>query len=76
MPTPEPKTFAEAFEAWKQDDRYQIGDDIGWEYSDSLEAGPTPVDCSSTLKNHGQSYSAEEIIDSGQEAFGAVPGAR
>jgi len=32
-----PKSFADAFEEWKADDRYKIGDDIGWEFADSRE---------------------------------------
>jgi hypothetical protein len=47
-----PKPFQDAFEAWKKDNRYQVGEDIGWEYFDSFEAGPTPVDCSLTPQDH------------------------
>lgn len=57
-----PKSFAEAFEAWKQDNRYEIGDDIGWEYSDNLEAGPTPSVSSSTEED-GKSHPAEALLD-------------
>ena len=31
------KTFKEAFEEWKQDNRYAIEDDCGWEFSDVPE---------------------------------------
>jgi hypothetical protein len=47
------KSFQEAFEEWKNDDRYAVGEDIGWEYSDDKEAGPTPAERSSTLKDNG-----------------------
>jgi hypothetical protein len=47
------KSFNEAFEAWKSDNRYAIGDDIGWEYADNKEAGPTPADSSSTQEENG-----------------------
>ena len=53
-----PKSFQESFDEWKQDNRYQIGDDVGWEYADSLEASPSLADSSSTLKTHGQSNPA------------------
>lgn len=50
-----PKSFQEAFDEWKLDNRYQIGDDIGWEYSDSKEtADPTSAESSSTTQDdHG-----------------------
>ena len=44
------KDFRIAFKEWVDDNRYEIEEDIGWEYSDDLETGPTPVDRSSTLK--------------------------
>lgn len=47
------KSFQEAFEEWKNDTRYDVGEDIGWEYSDDKEAGPTPAERSSTLKDNG-----------------------
>ena len=60
------KDFRIAFEEWVRDDRYRVGEDVGWEYSDTLEAGPTPVDCSSTLEN-GTTISAETIFHRREE---------
>jgi hypothetical protein len=34
------KSFNEALEEWKNDNRYAIEEDIGWEFFDSLESGP------------------------------------
>ena len=45
------KDFRIAFEEWVKDDRYQVGEDIGWEYADNLEADPTSADSSSTNQN-------------------------
>ena len=53
---PMAKSFQESFDEWKKDTRYEIGDDIGWEYSDALETGPTPAKRSSTT-NHGTTHS-------------------
>jgi hypothetical protein len=52
-----PKSFQKAFEEWKRDDRYQIGKDIGWEYSDIKEVSPTLTKSSSTPKDNGNSDS-------------------
>ena len=51
------KDFRIAFEEWVKDDRYQVGEDIGWEYADSLEADPTSADSSLTNQN-GTTHSA------------------
>ena len=45
------KDFRIAFEEWVKDDRYRVGEDVGWEFADNLEAGPTPADCSLTQEN-------------------------
>jgi len=45
------KPFQEAFEEWVKDSRYSIGEDVGWEFSDNLEAGPTLADSSLTQDN-------------------------
>jgi len=50
------KPFQQTFQEWVNDDLYEIGDDIGWEYSDSLEAGPTPA-TSSLTTDHGTTNS-------------------
>ena len=41
-----PKPFQEAFEEWKNDNRYAVGEDIGWEYADDGEAP-----CASTAES-------------------------
>ena len=46
-----PKPFSESFKEWVRDARYEIGEDVGWEYMDNKEAGPTPADSSSALNN-------------------------
>jgi len=61
------KPFQESFEEWVKDARYAIGDDIGWEFSDYLESGPTPVKRSLT-HDHGSTHSEQEVLDSGEEA--------
>ena len=45
------KPFITAFEAWKADQRYDIGPDIGTEFYDTKEARPTRADSSSALNN-------------------------
>jgi hypothetical protein len=62
-----PKPFIEALNEWKRDDRYQIGEDIGWEYSDDKEAGPTPAECSSTLKDNGATRANEAVLRTGPQ---------
>lgn len=57
-----PKPFVEALNEWKRDDRYQIGEDIGWEYSDDKEASPTLVKSSSTIKNDGTTRANEAVF--------------
>lgn len=52
------KSFDEAFEAWKKDKSYQIGDDIGWEFADTHEVRPTRTDSSLTPEKDGDSDSA------------------
>lgn len=61
------KSFSEAFKEWVNDTRYKIGDDIGWEYADNLEAGPTPA-TSSLTTDHGTTYSKQEVVPSREEA--------
>ena len=62
-----PKSFQEAFEEWKNDTRYAVGEDIGWEYSDDKEAGPTPVERSSTLKDNGATRANEAVLRTGPQ---------
>jgi len=66
------KSFYDAFDEWRKDDRYAIGEDIGWEYSDSLESGPTPDTRSSTPEENGLENSVKALIDPGQETFRSV----
>ena len=61
-----PKPFQEALEEWKKDDRYKIGEDIGWEYSDVIEPLPTSGASSSTPKDDGPKNSAKEVFRSGE----------
>ena len=56
-----PKPFQESFDEWKKDTRYKIGDDIGWEFSDHLEASPTLAKRSSTTDN-GTAHPTQEVI--------------
>jgi hypothetical protein len=57
-----PKSFMEAFEEWKRDDRYKVGEDIGWEYSDVKEVSPTLTESSSTPDENGDENPAQKII--------------
>lgn len=47
-----PKPFSESFQEWVKDNRYKIGDDIGWEFMDNKEAGPMPEDSSLAPDNN------------------------
>ena len=60
-----PKPFSESFHEWVNDDRYVIGEDVGWEYADQLEAGPTPEKRSSTQEN-GSADSIETLLPGGK----------
>jgi hypothetical protein len=53
-----PKTFLEAFEEWKRDTRYQVGDDIGWEHPDQ-ESCPTQEESSLTPNEDGDESSTQ-----------------
>ena len=70
------KSFYDAFDEWRKDDRYKIGEDIGWEYSDSLESGPTPETSSSTPEENGLENPVKALIDPGQKTVRSVPRAR
>ena len=48
-----PKSFDKAFKEWVADDSYSIGEDVGEEFFDDLESGPTPDNCSSTTEKDG-----------------------
>lgn len=61
-----PKSFEQAFREWVADDRYTIGKDVGDEFFDSYESGPTPEDCSLTLNENGSKTTAQEVFDSGK----------
>lgn len=61
-----PKPFQEALEEWKKDNRYKIGEDIGWEYSDVIEPLPTGGASSSTLKDDGSAYTTKKILNPGE----------
>lgn len=66
------KSFYDAFDEWRKDDRYVIGEDIGWEYSDSLESGPTLDTRSSTPEENGLENPVKALIDPGQETIRPV----
>ncbi len=55
------KSFAQVLQEWKEDNKYAIGEDIGWEFADYYEAGPTPADCS--LTENGTENPTEEVVD-------------
>lgn len=50
-----PKTFQEAFEEWRDDTRYQIGEDIGYEKPDDDDTRPTRETSSLTPEHNGNS---------------------
>ena len=57
------KSFADAFEAWKQDHSYEILDDIGAEFYDAFECpGPTPDDSSLTVED-GKQNPTQTVLD-------------
>ena len=58
------KTFKQALEEWKRDNKYFIGEDIGDEFYDILEAGPMPVDRSLT-QDHGPENPSKTLLNPG-----------
>jgi hypothetical protein len=58
------KDFFESFKEWKEDKRYEIGEDIGWEKPHS---GSTPEERSSTQDN-GKSHPTEEVLTDREKA--------
>ena len=48
-----PKSFHDAFEEWKNDLRYQIGEDCGTEEIENLSSDSTSDICSLTPKKDG-----------------------
>jgi len=54
---PVPKTFQEAFEEWRDDTRYQIGEDIGHETPCDDDTRPTRETSSLTPEHNGNSDS-------------------
>lgn len=59
------KDFFESFREWANDDRYAIGEDIGWEFSDSLESDPMSEERSLTQED-GPTPPTQEILDPGK----------
>ena len=55
------RSFQDAFEAWKKDDSYEIGPDIGQEFYDQHEARPTRAERSSAPDENGTTDSAKAI---------------
>ena len=60
------KSFGEAFQEWREDNKYVIGDDIGDEFYDYLEC-PTHSDRSLALNENGPEISTETFLDCGEE---------
>lgn len=58
-----PKPFIESFKEWVADNRYRIGDDVGWEFMDNKESAPMAEDSSSATKENGTTDSTQEIFD-------------
>ena len=56
------KSFLDALEEWKNDNRYQIEEDIGWEFADDYESSPM-LDERSLTTDNGTETTAEEIFD-------------
>ena len=58
-----PKPFIESFEEWVADNRYRIGEDVGWEFMDNKESGPMPEDSSLANQENGSETSEQKIIN-------------
>ena len=63
-----PKPFEIAFQEWVADDRYTIGKDVGEEFFDSYESGPTPEDCSLTVEDNGTKTTTKKVLDCGSSS--------
>ena len=59
------KSFGEAFQEWREDNKYVIGEDIGDEFYDYLEC-PTHSE-SSLAQDNGTTISTEAFLDCGEE---------
>lgn len=59
-----PKSFIEAFEEWKSDQRYQIGEDCGAEQINSSPLDPTSSESSLTPEEDGTTRSDEALFRS------------
>ena len=61
------KSFGEAFQEWRQDNKYDIGEDIGAEYYDYLEC-PTHSESSLAIKENGPAHPTEKVFHRGKTA--------
>jgi hypothetical protein len=57
------KSFLEALEEWKNDNRYQIEEDIGWEFADDYESSPM-LDERSLTTDNGTTAPTKTVFDS------------
>ena len=55
------KSFKDALEEWKKDNKYFIGDDVGEEFYDYLEC-PTHSE-SSLAQENGATHTTEKVVD-------------
>jgi len=58
-----PKPFIESFKEWVADNRYYIGDDVGWEFMDNKESVPMTENSSLATKENGTKDSTKKIVD-------------
>lgn len=59
-----PKSFIEAFEEWKSDTRYKIGEDCGAEQINNSSLDPTSSQSSLTPEEDGPTRSDEALLRS------------
>ncbi len=62
-----PKSFLEVFEEWRNDSRYQIGEDCGTEEVDNQSSDSTSDKCSLTIKEDGPANSAKAFLHPGEK---------
>ena len=59
--SPMSKSFGQALQEWKEDNKYAIGEDIGDEFFDCFEC-PTHSE-SSLAQENGATHTTEEVVD-------------
>ena len=60
------KSFGEAFQEWREDNKYAIGDDIGDEFYDYLEC-PTHSESSLATNENGPALPNKKVFHRGEE---------